>query len=139
PLDIVDRNKKTSTSRERLQRAPSRQPEGEWIKPAPGPFLASERDFERAPARARQRRQDVVERIFEEIAEPDVSDTTLNLGRPRSQHEPSSVTRRCPRREPKRRLPDPRLALKHSTGKPVARPVEERVQRAELQLPSDDL
>ena len=46
-------------------------------------LLEQERDLERAPPRRRQRGQDLVEDVLEQIAQPHVSEAALSLGRSR--------------------------------------------------------
>ena len=88
---------------------------------------------------AAQGGQHLVEDVLEEIAEPDVREPALGLGRPRREHAQAPPARSLDAREPERRLADPRLALEHERGRPLVGAVDEGVERGELLVPADDL
>ena len=102
-------------------------------------LLAQERDLQCPPPRRQQLGQDVIEDVIEEIAQPDVGETPLRLRRPRREHDQVKPARGRDSREPERRFPNPRLALKHEARRPVASTVEEAMDRAELRVAPDDL
>ena len=139
PLKIVDRDENGPVVGEQLQRAPSRDPECARIHRICGRLFEEKRHLERAPPGRRQRGQDVVEDVLEEIAEPDVGEAALGLGRSRREDAQSTRARMLDAGQPERRLPDPRIALQHECGRPFPHVVDEGVKGGELLLPADDL
>ena len=105
-----------------------------------GGVLSEQRDFERAPPRRRQQRQDVVEDTVEQVAEPDVGKLALRLRRPGREDTKPLRARIVDRRQPERRLPDPRLAFEDERSQPAFPPcTDEGVELLEQLLPADDL
>ena len=129
--------RRRATGRRRSRRAAARRrasscsalrvaiPSARAIDRVVGRLLEEERDLERTPPRRRQRGQDVVEDVLEQIAEPGVSEAALGFGRSRRQHAKPRVARMLDPGEPERRLPDPGLALEHERGQPCRRSVDE--------------
>ena len=107
-------------SLEELQRVAHRDRE----RPAIDGFVeASSRSSATSSARrlgAEERGQHVVEDALEQIAEPDVGERALRLGRPRREDGRSLRARLLDARLPERRLADPRLPLEHECGGPSA-------------------
>jgi hypothetical protein len=97
-------------------------------------LLQEECDLERAPPGRRERRQDFVEDVLEQIAETCVSEAALGLGRSRREHTQSQRARMLDACEPETRLPDPRLALDHERSRPSPLVVDEGEERGELLL-----
>ncbi len=64
-----------------------------WSATSSAAFVAQKRDLERAPSRRRQLVDHVVEYAVEEIAEPDVREPALGLGRTRRRARESHVRR----------------------------------------------
>lgn len=102
-------------------------------------LLAQERNLERTAPRRRDQRRDVRVGLLEQVAQPDVGEAPLGLHRSRRNHQQASLACGCDRREPERRLPDPRLALDHESGWPFDGTVEEGRQQAELRPAPDDV
>ena len=112
PLDVVDGKHDRRLGSESLQCATDCNAERARIRAGIG-ILDEERDLERAPPRCRQRRQDALEHVLEQVAETGVSEPSLRLGRPRHEDTKSSLMRGLDAGQPDRRLSDPRGALEH--------------------------
>ncbi len=98
-----------------------------------------ERDLKRSPPWRRELRQHLDDGIPEQVAERRVCKPLLGLRRSGAEHpQPPLACSRHPG-QPERRLADPGVAFEHDSGRPIARPVEEGVQRGNLVLPTDDL
>jgi hypothetical protein len=82
PLRIVDRDEHGSVFSQDLQRVASCNPERPGIRQFRVRLFEQERHFERAPPRRCQRRQNVVENLLEQIAQPYMGETALGLHRP---------------------------------------------------------
>ena len=100
--------------------------------------LRQECDLERAAPRRRQRRQDPLEHVLEQVAEAGVSEPPLQFRRPRYEDTRSSFTRGLDTRQPESRLSDPRLALEHQCRRVLGVAFEECVDGVELRISADD-
>lgn len=98
-----------------------------------------ERDLERAPPWRRQCRQDLVEDILEQIAEPDVSKTALGLCRARGEDARSQRARLLDARKPQGGFPDAGFALEHECGGTTRLSADEGLDGGEFHLPADNL
>jgi hypothetical protein len=136
PLDVVDGKHDRPVCRESLQCAADSNAERTRICAGVG-VLDEECHLERAPPRRRQRRQDSLEHVLEQVAEARVGESSLGLGGPRHENTQLPLTRSLHTRKPERRLPDPCGAVEHQGSRTVGL-VEKRMDRAELRLPADD-
>jgi hypothetical protein len=75
---------------------------------------------------------------LEQVAQPDVSEAALGLGRSRRENAQSPRAHMLDA-EPERRLPDARVALEHECSGPSLRFVDEDMEAAKFLLPADDL
>ena len=101
-------------------------------------LFAEERDFERAPPRRGQRRQQIVDDVLEEVPEPHVGEAALRLGRSCRQNAEPQRAGMLDAGQPERRLPDAGFALEHESSRPVPRSVDESTDAGKFVLPADD-
>ena len=139
PLDVVDGEHDRRLCGERLQGRPHRHGERARVDRLLGSLVHEQRHLERLPSRRRQGGQNLVEHALEEVAEHDVRERALGLGRARREDAKPPLVRRLDSRTPERGLPDPRLALEHERPRPSRLFVQEGTEGAELLLPAHDL
>ena len=113
PLNVVDREEKRPSLREQLDGAAGRGAERPWVHGLLGRALDQKCDLECPPSRRREGRQHLVQHLLEQIAEADVSEALLGLGRPRLEDAKSQRPRLLDPVEPDRGLPDSGAALEH--------------------------
>jgi hypothetical protein len=102
---------------ELLEHIAHREGDGTVVDRVAGGRVPEHRDAERTPSGGRQGRQRLVEDLFEQVAEADVDESPLRLGRPGREHpEPTSASKGHAL-EPERRLADARFALQHQRGR----------------------
>ena len=94
PLDIVDGEHDRSPFGERLERGTDRDAERPRVDRLLGSLVQQQRDFERVPSRRRQGGQHLVEHALEEIAEHDMGQSALGLGRARREDAKPPLARR---------------------------------------------
>jgi hypothetical protein len=138
PLNIVD-SEHDRPFGERLQGSTDRDAQRPRIDRLLGSLVQEQRDFERVASRRRQGGQYLVEHALEEIAEHDVGQPAFRLGWSRREDAQPPLARRLDTRKPKRRLPNPRLALEHECQSPSRFLVEEGMEEAEFLLSAHDL
>jgi hypothetical protein len=90
------------------------------------------------PPRRRERRQHVVERSVEQVAQRDMAQAPLGLGRARDEHLRAPRLRVLDGSVQQRRLADARLALEHECRRPCPGVVDEPGQGSELLGSPDD-
>ena len=143
PLEVVDRDHEPVLG-EQVQGASNRHAERTRVDRATSRILDEECDLERPAPRGAQSGQDVVESVFEQIAETGVSECALRLGRPRREDAQPPPARGFDDLAPERRLADPGFALQRNRAESSAgllcdpAPVEACVERAEVVVPADD-
>jgi hypothetical protein len=108
-----------------MQRAPNRNLERPRIHRIP--VLEEQRHLERASPRQRQRRQDVLEDILDEIAQTHVAEVALGLGRSRRECPHALLARVLAARHPEGRFPDTRHTLEQECSVHVVHFVDEGV------------
>lgn len=138
-MDVVDRNDDRLTRAQEIEHIVYGNGERAIVGGLARGVAAQKRDLQRSPPRRGQLADHIVEDTVEEIAEPNVRQSALGLGRTRDEHDKPAFACRRDRLEPKRRFPDPGLAFEHESGRGLDRTVEERVDGLELSLPSHNL
>jgi hypothetical protein len=139
PLHVVDRKQIGCPLAEQLQHVAYGHAERAVIDRILCRLLAEERRPRARGASASRAKRRRPRGRLEQVAQPDVSEAPLGLRRSRQNHAQARSRAAATAREPERRLPDPRLALDHESGRPFDGTVEERRHQAELRLAPDDV
>jgi hypothetical protein len=139
PLDVVERDHDRASLGKRPQDGEQREPDRVRIGSLLFWLDQQERDFERTPPDRRQRGRHLVEDRGEQIGESGEGEGGLGLGP--SVKEDTREMLRCLFQAglPEDRLADPRLAGEDKRAGTVAGSIQERLDRAELLRPPDDL
>ena len=111
PLHVVDRDEERLAVGEQLQRRADGHGKGAEVDRLLRVVPQEQGDLERAPPRCRQLGQHVGERVLEQVSQPGMGDSELDLGGPGGEDAQPALPRRLDTGEPERRLPDPGLAL----------------------------
>ena len=139
PLHIVDRDEHRLALREQLQRRANGHRKGAEVDQLVCIVPDEQGDLERAPPRSRQLMQHAGQRVLEQVSQPGMSNSELDLGGSRGQDTQPALPRRLDPGEPERRLPDPRHSLQDERRRARSLPAEEAVERPQLLVAADDL
>jgi hypothetical protein len=138
PLGVVDGEHHRSLLGKHAQRAEERRRDGACVGRLSPRRAPEERHRERVALWPRERRQQLVEGVAEEIGDRREGERHLGLRGTRDQHA-------CPRGGsgvepglPDRRLADPRLALDEQDAWPGVETADQVCQLRELVIPADD-
>ncbi len=100
PLDVVDRNNDRLPLAQEVEHIAYGHGERAIVGGIDRAGVAQKRDLQRAPPRRGQLADHIVEDTVEEIAEPNVCQSALSLGRTRDEHDKPPFACRRDRREP---------------------------------------
>ncbi len=101
--------------------------------------LDQQRDLERPALRRRQLRQHLLDDAVEQIRQSGERQLLLGLGGPRSQHSQPLRAGGLHPCQPERRLANSGVACENECTRPLARLLDEGVERRQLFVPADDL
>ena len=108
------------------------------IRPLLVDVLDQQRDLERPALRRRQLRQHLLDDAVEQIRQSGERQLLLGLGGPRSQHSQPLLAGGLHPCQPEGRLANSGVACENECTRPLARPLDEGVERRQLFVPADD-
>ena len=138
PLDVVDRDQQPAVASAAAQELEDASRERVPVD-RPGGGRAGERALDRNALRRRKQPELLVRRRLEQVRQSRVRELHLALGRSGREHPQAAVTRDPNALLPDRRLAEPALAVEHERRGSFSTVGQERLDRAQLLLPPDDL